>query len=175
VRQELRSLIVSIPNPPDRGYDEHRARAVLDDLIGSAVSGITVVNLDELHTSDDGCDIEADLAVELQVERRGDQGVALFHWAVNFGVEQLCVWPDPLDVVWPQQAHQPRYDMPATWPGWPHGQLVSAAGFKLRESERGLYRVDLCYEQGGLRIETGGLSGENPTSLLLSPLRPQHS
>jgi hypothetical protein len=163
-------LVVSIPNPPDRGYDEHRARAALDDLIGSAVTGIRVVTLYELQTSDDGRDIEADLAVELRLEHRGETGVALFHWAVNFGVEQLCVWTLPLEVVWPQQARRPSYDVPMTWPGWPQGQLVTATAFKLRESELGICRADLTYESGGFRIRTGGLSGHDATALLLSPL-----
>ncbi len=33
--------------------------------------------------------------------------VALFHWAVNFGVEQVCVWEQPLEVVWPVHADSP--------------------------------------------------------------------
>jgi hypothetical protein len=157
---------VNVPNPPDRGYDEHRARAALRDLIGSALHGIRVVTLDELCASDDGRELEADLAIELRLE---DQ-VALFHWGVNFMVEQLCVWKHPLAVVWPQHAEAPSYDVPPTWPGWPQGRLVTADGFKLRPSERGLNRVELRFEDGGICIQTGGLGGDVVTSLLLSPL-----
>jgi len=64
---------VSVPNPPDRGYDEHRARAALSDLIGSIVRGIRVVTLDDLHASDDGRELEADLAIELRLELRGER------------------------------------------------------------------------------------------------------
>jgi len=162
--------VVSVPNPPDRGYDEHRARAALSGLIGSTVRGIRVVTLDDLCASDDGRELEADLAIELRLELRGEEQVALFHWAVNFGVEQLCVWPHPLAVVWPQHAESPSYEVPPTWPGWPHGRLVAADGFKLRASERGLNRVELRFEDGGICIETGGLDGDVVTSLRLSPL-----
>jgi hypothetical protein len=67
--------------------------------------------------------VEADLAIELRLDLGGEDQVALFHWAVNFGVEQLCVWKQPLDVVWPRHAESKRYDLPTAWLGWPHGQL----------------------------------------------------
>jgi hypothetical protein len=161
---------VSVPDPPDRGYDEHRARAVLADLLGSSLRGIRIVTLDDLRTTHDGREFEADLAIELRLEQRGDETTALFAWAVNFGIEQLCVWKHRLEVVWPRHANSPSYEVPTTWPGWPHGRLVATQAFKLRASELGLNRADLRFEEGGFRIKTGGLSGDDVTSLLLSPL-----
>ena len=158
---------MSVPHPPDRGYDEHRARAELGRLIGSALTGIRVITLADLQMGADGRDVEADLAIELRLRA---EPVALFHWAVNFRVEQLCVWRLPLEVVWPQHRAAPQYDLPSSWPGWPGGRIVAADGFKLRPSEAGLHRVDLRFEAGGIRIRTGGLSGDDATSLLLAPL-----
>lgn len=165
---------MNIPSPPDRDYDEHRARAVLADLIGASLVGIQVFTLDELATTSDGRIIEADLAIELHLEQRGARSVALFAWAVNFGVEQICIWTEPLSVVWPQHADSPRYDVRTTWHGWPGGSLVVADGSKLRPSETGLNAVDLRFERGGFRIETNALEGDevvpDPTTLLLVPL-----
>lgn len=161
---------VSIPDPPDRGYDEHRARFELDGLIGSAVLGIRIITLDELRTSADARDVQADLAVELQLNQRGEDTVALFHWGVNFGVEQVCIWRNPLKTVWPQHADSPIYELPRSWPGWPDGPMTSFEVFKLRPSEVGINRAELHFEKGGLRIKTGGLSGDEVDSLLLSPL-----
>lgn len=165
---------MNVPSPPDRGYDEHRARAVLHDLIGVSVTRIRVITLDELVTSSDGRIIEADLAVELQIVRGDHPGVALFHWAVNFGVEQICVWEQPLEAVWPQHADSPVYEVSQDWPGWPEGPLLAAEGFKLRPSEIGLNRIDLRFGRGGFRVQTAALSGDeiviDSTTLLLIPL-----
>ncbi len=139
-------------------------------MIGSTLCGIRVITLDDLRASDDGREVEADLAIELRLELGGAEYPALFHWTVNFGVEQLCVWKHPLTAVWPQQADSPTYELPTTWPGWPRGRLVGADGFKLRASELGLNRAELHFEKGGISIKTGGLGGDDVTSLLLSPL-----
>jgi hypothetical protein len=161
---------VAIPDPPDRGYDEHRARAALQTLVDSLLTGIRIITLDQLVTSEDGRDVQADLAIELSLEQNGDATVALFHWGVNFYVEQLCVWNRPLNDVLPHHAASPVYDLEPSWPGWPKGLLQSVEGFKLREGEVGLNRADVWFEHGGLRIMTGGLSGDEVDSLLLSPL-----
>lgn len=164
-------LGVPIPHPPDRGYDEHQARATLEGLIGSVVRGIRIITLDELCTSDDGRDIQADLAIELRLNQGGDETIALFHWGVNFFVEQLCVWRQPLTTVWPVHADAPSFELSRTWPGWPRGRLTSVEAFKLRPSEVGVNRAELHFGRAGLRIRTGGLSGDEVDSLLLSPLR----
>jgi hypothetical protein len=96
--------------------------------------------------------------------------VALFSWGVNFGVEQLCVWQHPLRTVRPQHAEYPTYEVPAAWSGWPRGRLIAAEGFKLHSSEIGINRADLRFDAGGLSIKTGGLDGNEPDALLLSPL-----
>ena len=162
--------VVAIPDPPDRGSDEVRARTTLRTLVGSRLRAVRIITLDQLLTSDDGRDVQADLAIELRLEQDGDATVALFCWGVNFGVEQLCVWNRSLKEVWPHHAASPVYDLQQSWPGWPKGILKSVKGFKLRESEVGLNRADLGFEHGGLRIMTGGLSGDEVDSLLLSPL-----
>jgi hypothetical protein len=163
---EARSL--PIVDPPDRGYDEHQARAALQGLIGSSVHGIRVFTLDELDTSDDGRDVHADLAIELWLD--SGESVALFHWGVNFRVEQLCVWRQPLTAIWPSHAESPAYDLPRSWPGWPRGRLRAVEAFKLRPSEVGIHRADLHFEHGGMCIKTGGLRGDEADSLVLSPL-----
>jgi hypothetical protein len=73
------SHVVAIPDPPDRGYSEHRARSALETLVGNLLRGIRITTLDELVTSDDGRDIQADMAIELSLEQNGDETVALFH------------------------------------------------------------------------------------------------
>ncbi len=161
---------MAIPDPPDRGYDEHQARKALDALIGSELRAIRVVTLDELRTSDDGRQIEADLAIELALTKLGTATVALFAWGVNFGVEQLCVWHHALNVVWPAHADSPSYDLPTTWPGWPRGALRRAEVSKLRAEEVGINQAGLHFEEGGFRVKTGGLSGDEPDALLLSPI-----
>ena len=158
------------PDSPDRGYDEHQARATLDALIGSELRAIRVVTLDDLRTSDDGRAIEADLAIELALKQRGRDTVALFAWGVNFGVEQLCVWHEPLHVVWPTHDEYPSYEIGPTWSGWPVGALRSVGVSKLRADEVGIKRADLHFENGAFRIETGGLDGDDPTELLLAPI-----
>jgi hypothetical protein len=161
---------VSGVDPPDRGYDEHHARATLGGLLGSVVTGIRIFTLDELETSEDGRDVHADLAIELWLTQGGGEAVALFHWGVNFAVEQLCIWRRPLRAVWPTHADSPTYDLPPSWPGWPAGRLRSVETFKLRPSEVGINRAELHFERRGLRIKTGGLRGDEVDSLLLSPL-----
>jgi hypothetical protein len=162
---------VSIPHPRDRGYDEHRARATLDRLVGTTVRAIRAVTLGDLETSEDGRDIQADLAVEFDlVGNGGRHAVALFTWGVNFGVEQLCVWERPLGDVWPVHAASPSYDVPQSWAGWPRGLLVGVDAFKLRPEEVGIYRADLRFQQRGIRLRTGGLTGDEVDSLLLSPI-----
>ena len=160
---------VAFLNPPDRGYDEQQARSALNGLIGSTVDGISVVTLDALQRSGDGRDIQADLAIELRLSDPRE-AVALFCWGVNFGVEQLCVWRSPLRSVWPVHADSPRYELTRSWPGWPQGRLRSVDAFKLRPSELGINRAELRFERGGMRIATGGLTGDEVDSLLLSPL-----
>src|SRR3954451_19945808 len=123
--------------PADRGYDEHHARATLDGLLGSAIHRIRVFTLGELSVSEDGRDVQADLAIELGLDERGES-LALFAWGVNFGVEQLCVWRRPLRAVWPAHASAPAFDLPRAWPGWPSGRLQSVQAFKLRPSEVGI-------------------------------------
>ncbi len=155
---------------PDHGYEEHQARATLGGLIGSEVTGIRIFTLDELRTSDNGRRVHADLAIELWLNQGGSEAVALFHWGVNDRVEQLCVWREPLRVMWPLHADRPAYELPRSWSGWPHGRLRSVEAFKLRPSEVGVNRAELHFDRGGLRIQTGGLDGDEVDSLLLSPL-----
>jgi hypothetical protein len=162
---------VTIPNPPDRGYDEHRARATLDELVGTTLQAIRAVTLDDLVMSEDGRDIHADLAFELDLlGNAGQQAIALFAWGVNFGVEQLCVWKRPLRDVWPAHAASPSYEVPRSWAGWPQGLLLEVDAFKLRVDEVGINRADLRFEHGGFCVRTGGLTGDEVDSLLLSPL-----
>ena len=130
---------------------------------------IRIFTLDELCTSDDGRAVQADLAIELALDQSGTD-VALFHWGVNFRVEQLCVWRRPLTAVWPRHAEFPTYDLSRSWPGWPSGRIRSVEAFKLRPSEVGINRAEFHFERGGLRVEIGGLSGDEVDSLLLSPL-----
>ena len=51
----------------------------------------------------------------------------------------------------------------------PAGRLRSTATFKRRPREIGINRAELHFDRGGLRIKTGGLSGGEVDSLLLSP------
>jgi hypothetical protein len=151
---------VSIPNPPDRGYDEHRARATVDELVGTTLQAIRAVTLDDLVMSEDGRDIQADLAVELDlIGNAGQQEIALFAWGVNFGVEQLCVWKRPLRDVWPAHAASPSYDVPRSWAGWPQGLLQEVDAFKLRVEEVGINRADLRFEHAIPRLALSPASG----------------
>ena len=155
---------------PDHGYDEHQARAALDALIGAIVTGIRVFTLDELRTSDNGRDVHADLAIELSLDQNGSETVACFHWGVNNFVEQLCVWREPLRMIWPPHAGSPTYELPRSWPGWPDGRLRAVEALKLDPEAVGVNRAELRFDRGGLRIQTGGLDGDEVDSLLLSPL-----
>jgi hypothetical protein len=103
-------------------------------LVGSDLLGIRIITLDQLRTSDDGRDVQADLAIELSLAQNSDAKVALFGWGVNYGVEQLCVWNRPLEEVWPHHAASPGFDLQPSWEGWPTGALKVVEGFKLRES-----------------------------------------
>ena len=163
-------LIVPGFYAPDHGYDEHQARAILNGLIGSVVTGIRIFTLDELRTSANGRDVHADLAIELWLNQGGSEAVALFHWGVNDRVEQLCVWREPLRIMWPPHADRPTYELPRCWSGWPHGRLRSVNTFKLHPDEVGVNRAELHFDRCGLRIQTGGLDGDEVDSLLLSPL-----
>lgn len=147
---------------------------MLASLPRATVNRIRVITLGDLRTSSDGRLIEADLAVEVHLNDSATP-LALFHWGVSFGVEQICVWLDPLRTIWPTHRDSPTYEVPKTWAGWPEGRLVEAEGSKLRPSEVGLNAVALRFERGGFRIETSALEGDmvvpDPTSLLLVPMR----
>ena len=85
-------------------------------------------------------------------------------------MEQLCVWREPLEIMWPPHAGRPTYELPRSWPGWPNGRVRAVEAFKLHPDEVGINRAELRFDRGGLRIQTGGLAGDEVDSLVLSPL-----
>jgi len=107
---------------------------------------------------------------------RGGIGIVVaFHWAVNFHVEQLCIWQKPLRAIYPSLVDVVTHEIPLSWPGWPTGHIVACDAYKLRPSERGLKGIDLMFERGVLRIETDDLVGDeivpSADSIVIYPLR----